>query len=128
MLWLVACGLALVLYATFVLLLVMRGKHAEARALVGVIPDCLVLFKRLVGDPRVPLGGKLLLGATMIYLAMPFDVVPDFIPLAGQLDDVIIVGWVLSKVVQTAGTALVTEHWPGPQPSLDVLLRSVPPG
>jgi uncharacterized membrane protein YkvA (DUF1232 family) len=126
-LWLIAGGLALFLYGTFVVWLVKRGRREQARALAGFIPDCVVLFKRLLDDPRVPRQGKILLGVTMAYLAMPFDFVPDFIPVAGQLDDVIIVGWVLRKVLHTAGKGLLTEHWPGPKASLDVMLRLMPP-
>jgi uncharacterized membrane protein YkvA (DUF1232 family) len=87
-------GLLLGLYAIFVAVLILLGRRQEARALAGFIPDSLMLFKRLLRDRRVPLSSKVLLGAMVLYLAMPFDLVPDFIPVAGQLDDVILVAWV----------------------------------
>jgi uncharacterized membrane protein YkvA (DUF1232 family) len=60
------------------------------------LPDCIVLVTRLAREPRVPRRRKLLLFALVGYLALPFDLVPDFIPVAGQLDDAIIVA--LSKL------------------------------
>ena len=108
---------ALALYAAAVLGLVLAGRHSDARALAGFIPDCVVLFKRLLHDPRVPWWRKALLGVLVLYLASPIDLVPDFIPVAGQLDDAILVALVLRGL---AGD-LVREHWPGPDRSLRAL-------
>jgi uncharacterized membrane protein YkvA (DUF1232 family) len=113
------------LYAAFLGALVLLGKREEARALARFIPDCLILFKRLLTDKRVPLFSKILLGGMVLYLAMPLDLVPDFIPLAGQLDDVILVAWVLRYSLRHAGYHLIEEHWPGPQDSLRVVLKLV---
>lgn len=57
------------------------------------------------------------------YLAMPIDLVPDFIPVVGHLDDVALVAAVLAYVVRTAGREVVTELWPGPEAGLRLLLR-----
>ncbi len=122
---LVALGSAVLLYAGLVLGLVAVGRRSDARAWAGFVPDCLVLFKRLAGDQRVPRSRKVLLGAMIGYLAMPFDLVPDFIPIAGQLDDAIIVALVLRAVLRGAGSAPVREHWPGPEGSLRLVLRLV---
>jgi uncharacterized membrane protein YkvA (DUF1232 family) len=121
--FLVGLGLTLALYALFIGVLLVAGRRTDARALATFIPDCLILFRGLVRDPRVPTSRKLLLAALIAYLAMPFDLVPDFIPVAGQLDDAIIVALVLRTLVRTGGPALVREHWRGPQRSLDVILR-----
>jgi uncharacterized membrane protein YkvA (DUF1232 family) len=61
--------------------------------------------------------------ALIAYLAMPIDLVPDFIPVAGQLDDAIIVALVLRIVLRSGGPELLEEHWPGPQRSLEVVMR-----
>jgi uncharacterized membrane protein YkvA (DUF1232 family) len=103
--------------------LVAGGRREDARALAGFIPDCLVLVSRLLRDPRVPRRRKLMLAALLGYLALPFDLVPDFIPVAGQLDDVLVVGFVLRRLLRSGGDALVREHWPGPQQSLAFVLR-----
>jgi uncharacterized membrane protein YkvA (DUF1232 family) len=96
----------------------------DARVLARLVPDCAVLLARLLRDPRVPRRHKLLVGALALvpYLAMPFDLIPDFVPVAGQLDDAVLVALVLRRVVR-ARPELVCEHWPGPQSSLEVVLR-----
>lgn len=76
-----------------------------------------------MGDERVSRRGKLLIAALVGYLALPFDLVPDFIPVAGQLDDAIIVAFVPRTLLRDAGPGLVREHWPGPPSSLALMLR-----
>jgi len=132
--WLLLSGVALlVLWAAFVLALVVAGRRTEARALAGFVPDCVVLFRRLLGDARVPRSRKLLIAALIGYLALPFDLVPDFIPLAGQLDDAIVVALALRLALRSGGPELLREHWPGPEASLRLLTRlaygrAAPPG
>jgi uncharacterized membrane protein YkvA (DUF1232 family) len=99
------------------------GRRDDARELARFIPDCAVLFKRLLGDERVPRRAKVALVLLIPYLALPFDLVPDFIPVAGQLDDAIVAALVLRAVLRSGGPELLREHWRGPQRSLDVLLR-----
>jgi uncharacterized membrane protein YkvA (DUF1232 family) len=119
----VAVGALLLVYAVLVLALVMAGRGESARALAGFIPDCVVLCSRLLGDPRVPRRKKALLVALTGYLALPFDLVPDFVPVAGQLDDVVIVALVLRSLLGGGGEAVIREHWPGPENSLALVLR-----
>ena len=121
---LVGIGVLAVVYAAFVVALVLLGRRGDARAMATFIPDCIVLVSRLARDQRVPRRRKLLLFALAGYLAMPFDLVPDFIPVAGLLDDAVLVTFVLRRVVQ-ANPSLVQEHWPGPRSSLALLLRLV---
>ena len=122
--FLVSFGVLVVVWAVAVSGLALAGRRTDARALAGFIPDCLVLMRRLLADPRVPRRRKLLLLGLIGYLALPFDLVPDFIPIAGQLDDVLIVGLVLRAFVRVDGGALVREHWPGPERSLELVLRA----
>ena len=88
-----------------------------------LVPHCAILFKRLLGDPRVPAKWKVASGFALVYLAFPFDLVPDFIPVAGQLDDAIIVALVLRGLLRSAGPRLMREHWPGPTALLVPLER-----
>jgi uncharacterized membrane protein YkvA (DUF1232 family) len=120
---LIAFASLVVVYAGLVGTLAVVGRTAEARAFARFVPDSIVLFRRLLSDPRVPRGRKLLLVGMVTYLAMPFDLIPDFIPVAGQLDDAILVALVLRSVLRGAGDHLVREHWPGPQTSLGAVLR-----
>jgi uncharacterized membrane protein YkvA (DUF1232 family) len=116
-------GAMLAVYAALLVALALAGRRADARAVATFIPDCLVLLHVLVRDPRVPRRRKLLLAALLGYLTMPIDLVPDFIPIAGQLDDAIVLALVVRSVLRSGGPELVREHWRGPQRSLDALLR-----
>lgn len=120
-------GAAVLAWATFVAFLLLVGRREEARALAGFIPDCLLLVGRLLADARVPRRRKLLLRGLAGYLALPFDLIPDFIPVAGQLDDVIVVAFVLRRFIRSGGEPLLREHWPGPEQSLRLVLRFARP-
>lgn len=118
-----ACVLAV--YAAFVIVLLVAGRGHVVRGVARFIPDCIVLLRRLLADPRVHRRHKLLLGALIGYLAFPFDLVPDFIPVAGHIDDAVIVALALRAVLRGTGTDLLREQWPGPESSLAVVLRLV---
>ena len=122
---LVLCSLVglFAIYLGVIIGLIALGRRGSVRALAGFVPDCLVLFARLMRDSRVPPSQKWLLAGVLGYLAMPFDVIPDFIPVAGQLDDVAVVALALRRLVRRSGSALVREHWSGPEDSLAFLLR-----
>ena len=120
---LITATVAVAIDAAFIVWLLLAGARQNARAVAGFIPDCFVLFRRLLSDERVPSRSKLLLAALIGYLAMPFDLVPDFIPVAGQLDDAIIVAVVLRTLLRAGGPDLLREQWPGPTASLNALMR-----
>jgi len=122
--WL-ALLIPLALYAAFVLALLVLGRREQARALAGFVPDCAILCRRLLRDPRVPRARRLALAAMVAYLLLPFDIVPDFVPVAGQLDDAVLLALVLRAVIRGAGVHVVAEHWPGPPGSLQLILRLV---
>ena len=122
--WALLAGAAVLLvWAALVGALVATGRRAEARALATFVPDCVVLLRRLLGDDRLPRRGRVAVVLLLAYLAMPFDLVPDFIPVAGQLDDALAVAFVLRLVLRAAGPELIAEHWPGPPESLRAMVR-----
>ncbi len=110
-------------YALFAAVLLLAGRRTDARAWAGFIPDCLVLARWLLSDPRVGRRSRFLLAALVVYLAFPIDVVPDFLPVVGHLDDAVAVALVLRAVLRGAGAEVISEHWPGPQRSLAAVLR-----
>jgi uncharacterized membrane protein YkvA (DUF1232 family) len=113
----------LLVYGGFVVAMIVAGRPGVARDVARFIPDCIALVRGLLRDPRVPRRHKRLLGALIGYLALPFDLVPDFIPVAGQLDDALVVALALRVVLRGSGSELVREHWRGPESSLAIVLR-----
>ena len=78
-----------------------------------MLPDVLRLLRRLAADKTLPRGVRIRLGLLLAYLAIPIDLIPDFIPVLGYADDAIIVTAVLRSVVRLAGIDAVRRHWPG---------------
>ena len=109
----VAGGLLLT-YALLVgALLAARPADAMLRDALRTLPDVLRLVRRLAADRGIPRGVRIRLWLLLGYLAMPFDIVPDFIPVIGYADDAVLIAIVLRSVVRHAGSAKVAEHWPG---------------
>jgi uncharacterized membrane protein YkvA (DUF1232 family) len=122
--WLLPIAVAVIgLYILLVLVLAMAGRRTQARALAGFIPDCLILLRRLIGDQRIPRSRTFILLLGVAYLAMPIDLIPDFLPVIGQIDDAIVLALLLRYLLRSGGTDLIREHWPGPATSLELVLR-----
>jgi uncharacterized membrane protein YkvA (DUF1232 family) len=116
--------IAVALYVVAVAGLIAAGRREDARALAGFIPDCLVLVSRLAKDKRISRRRRLVLFGVLAYLALPIDLVPDFLPGIGQLDDAVLLGLALRVVVRGGNTELVRRAWPGPEASLTLVLRA----
>jgi uncharacterized membrane protein YkvA (DUF1232 family) len=115
-------AIALVLWIGLILVLILLGRRALARELAALVPNLTRLFAGLLRDPRVPLRAKIVLGVTALYLASPIDLIPDFIPIAGSLDDAIVAGFALRFVVRASSPEIVAEHWPGDPETLRRIL------
>ena len=104
------------------------GASLQARQLavdaVLMLPNLIKLLGRLLKDPRVPRRSKMLLGGSLAYVMSPIDLLPDFIPVAGVLDDFFLVAYALNHLIERAGQEIVIEHWDGPQDILG-MIRSV---
>lgn len=128
--WEILLGPALALlaaYALFLLALAVHARrHPEILSLTDVLrlgPDVLRLLRRLAADRTVPWWSRLLLWALMAYLILPIDLVPDFLPVIGYADDIVLVAGVLRTVVRGAGTGALERHWPGSDAGLRLLRR-----
>jgi len=97
---------------------------AELRTVARFVPDCAVLIGRLAADARTPRRYRVMLGALVAYLAFPIDLVPDFLPVAGQLDDAVLVALALRLLLHSRGEGAIRDAWPGPESSLRVVLRA----
>lgn len=108
-----ALGAATLGYAALLAGLAVAGRSSSARALARLLPDVAVLLGRLLRDPRVPRRRKAAVLAGIGYLAVPLDLVPDFIPVVGQLDDAAVAALVLRYLARSGGPGLLEELWPG---------------
>lgn len=121
--WAVGILVALGLYALLVVALVAAGRGSFAREAALLIPNLVALFHGLLRDPGVPWHAKVVLALGIGYLAMPIDLVPDFVPVAGALDDAVVAALVLGYVVRVSGRDAVERHWRGDPRVVARLLR-----
>ncbi|HEX8631731.1 MAG TPA: DUF1232 domain-containing protein [Catenuloplanes sp.] len=128
-----ALGL-LVVWLGLIFALLLAGRGYERPGLIEVLrllPDLVRLLKRLATDRTLPRGVRARLWLLLVYLAVPIDLIPDFIPVIGYADDAIIVALALRSVVRHAGPAALRRHWPGSPAGLAAVLGAcriqVPP-
>ena len=114
----------LVVWALFVgILWLVRPRDVGLRDLVSVVPDVLRLVRSLLADGSTPLAVRLALGGLFVWLLSPIDLIPEFIPVLGPLDDVVVAVLVLRYVRRRLGTDELRRRWPGSEPGLALLLR-----
>jgi len=92
--------------------------------LVRALPDLLRLIAKLLRDPLLPRAAKIALAAAMVYLASPIDLIPDFIPLVGYLDDLLVAALLVDGILNWVDRGLVLKYWPGSPDSLERLARA----
>jgi uncharacterized membrane protein YkvA (DUF1232 family) len=122
----VASGLLVAYLAALGALLVSARRHPEAlglRDVLRLLPDLLRLLRRLATDRSLPGGIRVRLVLLLAYLASPVDLVPDFVPLLGYADDVLVVALVLRSVVRRAGADALNRHWAGTPEGLAAVRR-----
>lgn len=125
--WEFAIGVAVALVVTWlalvVVLIAVRPRDGLLREALRILPDVLRLIRRLAADKSLPRGVRVRLVLLLAYLALPFDLIPDFIPVLGYADDAIVVMAVLRGVVRRAGLEVVRRHWPGSDDGFRALCR-----
>ena len=119
-------GLLLVYLILLLLLWGYARRHPETVTMkdaLRLLPDLLGLLRRLLADKDLPVGVRVRLGLLLAYLLSPCDLVPDFVPVLGYADDVIIVAVVLRSVIRRAGAEALRRHWLGTPEGLLLILR-----
>ena len=118
-----ALGVLLAWAALVLVLFFARPKGSLIKEAIRLLPDTLRLLRRLATDRTLPGSLRVKLWFLFAYLALPIDLIPDFIPIVGYADDAIIVCLVLRSVVRRAGPEAVRRNWPGTDDGLRVLWR-----
>jgi uncharacterized membrane protein YkvA (DUF1232 family) len=123
--WIVAIGggLLLLWLALVVALWLGRPDEVRIRDALRLLPDVVRLLRRLASDRSVPRGVRVRLWLLLGYLALPLDLVPDFIPVIGYADDAVIVALALRSVTRHAGADALERHWPGTAEGLAAVRR-----
>ncbi len=84
-----------------------------ARDLAAFLPDCVTMLRRLWRDERVPTRARVVLGLAALWALSPIDLVPEFLPVIGPLDDVVVVALALRYALRAVPREAVVEAWPG---------------
>jgi uncharacterized membrane protein YkvA (DUF1232 family) len=119
----IGLGLLLAWSAMLVVLVVARPQGATLADAARSLPELVGLVRRLAKDPAVPRRSRVTLWMLVGYLLLPFDLVPDFIPVLGYADDAIVVAIALRRVVRTAGEEAVLRNWRGSDAGLSIVRR-----
>jgi uncharacterized membrane protein YkvA (DUF1232 family) len=125
--WLQALLIAVaVIVGSWVLLIVLarRLPPGLARDLAGFLPDCVTVVRRLRKDPRVPRRAKVAVAFAAVWVLSPIDLIPEFLPVIGPLDDIVVVALALRYAARTVPRNVLLEAWPG---NPDLLNRLVGP-
>jgi len=125
--WLIAAGVGVVVAATMVALLAVAARvlpPGRGRELAGFVPNCLALLRRLRADRRLPFRARLALGLALAYLVSPVQLIPNFIPVMGQSDDLVVVTVALRYACRTVPHDQARAAWPGDPAIFDRLLGS----
>ncbi len=94
------------------------------KALLRALPDIVRMIMRLTGDPLLPKAAKIALAAAVLYLVSPVDLIPDFIPGLGALDDLLVAAIIVDGILNYVDRGLVLKYWPGSAESLERIARA----
>ena len=123
--WLLGLGVALGLMVAGWAVMILAARRlppGPLRELARFIPDCLTTIRRLRGDPRVPGRAKVAIVLAALWLASPIDLIPEFLPVIGPLDDVVVVALALRYAGRQVPRQVLLDAWPGDSRLLERLL------
>ena len=115
---------AIVLSWAVMIVLAKRLPPGSAKDLASVLPVCATTVRRLRKDPRVPRSAKIAVAFAGLWVLSPIDLIPEFLPVIGPLDDVIVVALALRFAARRVPHDAICEAWPGDPHMLDRLLKS----
>jgi len=118
----VVAGLLVVWVALVAALWIAMPDRTTVRGILRLLPDVVRLVRRLAADRDLPRGVRTRLWLLLGYLALPFDLVPDVIPVLGYADDAVVVALVLRSVARRAGRGAIERSWPGTPEGLAAVL------
>lgn len=128
---LITAGVVVASWAVLIVL-ARRLPPGLARDLAAFLPDCVTAARKLRRDPRVPRRAKLAVAFAAAWVLSPIDLIPEFLPVIGPIDDVVVVALVLRYAARRVPRGVLLEAWPGNPGLLDRLLgpppREEPPG
>jgi uncharacterized membrane protein YkvA (DUF1232 family) len=114
--WLLGLGVAVAFMVASwggLLLLARRLPPGLLRDLASFIPDCVTTVRRLRRDPRVPRSAKIAIAIAGLWVASPIDLIPEFLPVIGPLDDIVVVALALRYAARRVPPEVLLEAWPG---------------
>lgn len=119
----IAVACALVLWLIAIAVLVALGRRSRAGELATLLPNLVGLFRGLLADPRVPRSSKRWLWFALAWCISPIDLIPEFVPVAGPLDDAIVAALVLRHVLRRTDRTILADHWHGEPATLDAIIH-----
>ena len=126
--WLIGLGIAAAAMVSSWLLLILLAKRLPPgilRDLAVFIPDCVTTVRRLRKDPRVPRRAKVAIVFAGLWVASPIDLIPEFLPVIGPLDDIVVVAVCLRYAGRQVPREVILAAWPGDSRLLERLLGPV---
>jgi len=121
----IALAIAAAVWLLAIVALVIAGRRTHAKELAMLLPNLLSLLRGMIRDPRVGRFDKFLLVVAVAWVASPIDLIPEFIPVFGPLDDVVVVALILRRLVRRAGPEVVSDHWRGDPEIMRRILKLV---
>lgn len=121
---LVGFGLLIASWALLVLLAA-RLPEGSMKELAGFLPDCATTARRLRKDPRVPARAKLAVGFALLWVLSPIDLIPEFLPVIGPLDDVVVVALAFRYAARQVPRSVLLDAWPGKPATMERVLGPI---